>query len=120
MEQPNISYYVNLINIFVKHYNNSNERKIHMFENIEKMDDTNDMMEEFFEHINELKENDIEDRRLRPYDDIDIETTERLFGLKINNKIVCVCKLMIPIMEYIAKDIDWVKTDWQIVPLIMK
>lgn len=119
MEQ-NISYYTNLLNIFIKHYNQCNNTNINMFHNIDTIDDTNDMMEEFYEHLTDYKQCDEEYKQIFSPQEAPIDNFEQLFGLKINGKMFCVCALMIPILEYIAKDIDWVKTNWNIIPIKME
>lgn len=113
----NISHYVNIMNIFVKHYNVTNDCNINMFHGVETLDDTNDMMEEFFEHITQSKECTPMERELFSCDEIKIHEFEQLFELKINDTPICACSVLLPLLEYIAKSIDWVKTDWKIVPL---
>lgn len=118
MENP-ASYYMNLINVFIKHYNTCNGTKINMFHGIDIFEDTNDMMEEFYEHINDYKESDDDNKQLFSPDEITVDDFEQLFGLTVNDNIICICSLMIPILEYIVKEIDWVKINWKIIPLKM-
>jgi predicted GNAT family N-acyltransferase len=90
---------------------------MHMFSGINTIDVTNDIMEEFYEHLTEYKECDDDDKRLYAYDEIDADDFEQLFGLKVDGNLICVCRILIPIIEHIAKEIDLVQTNWQIVPL---
>lgn len=117
MENP--AYYMNLINVFVKYYNTSNKTNINMFHGLNTLEDTNDMMEEFYEHMYDYKESDDDGKQLFTLDEVVVDDFEQLFGLKVNDNIICVCGLIIPILEYIVKEIDWVETNWKIIPLKM-
>lgn len=114
-----MSYYVNILNIFMKHVNMYREKTTHMFDNVKTDDDTNDIMEEFYEHINQFKESDENIRRIYAYDEINVEDFEQLFVLKVDDKIICACELLFPLLDYIAKEIDWVQCKWKIIPIKM-
>ena len=113
----NTGYYINLINAFVKHYNMCNETNKHMFHDIDEIDGTNDLLEEFYEHLGQFKESEEEDKKLFSPNDINPDSFEQLFGLSVNGKVICVCCLLIPLLDYIVKEIDIVKTQWKIIPL---
>jgi len=111
------AYYVNLLNIFIKHYNNYGDKSINMFHGIETDENTNDMMEEFFEHITQFKEaNEYEKQMLAP-DNVVIDDYEQLFELRVDSGSVCFCSVMFPLLDYVAREIDWVQCDWKIIPI---
>ena len=114
------SYYMNMINIFVKHFNNYSDEKTNMFSGIETDDNTNDMMEEFFDHMAQFKEASEYDKKIFAPDEIIIDEYDQLFELRIDGFCVCYCAIMIPLIDYIAREIDWVKTNWKIVPVKME
>ena len=114
------SYYMTLLNIFIKHYNQTNGTHIHMFDGIENITDTNEIMEEFADHTHQFSECDIYSKSLYSPTDVNFDDFEQLFGLRVNDNIVCVCEIMLPILMFIAKEMDWVNADWRIVPLNMK
>lgn len=111
------SYYMNLINIFVKYYNTKNQSKHHLFHQIDKYEDTNEMMEEFAEHISIFNSSDEIEKKMYNLSEIHTEDFEKLYGLKINENIVCVCEILIPLLDYIAKEVDWIQTDWKIISI---
>ena len=117
--EDKVAYYMNILNIFIKHYNRCNETNINMFTGVDTLDGTNDMMEEFYEHLTEFKESGEDDKRLYAYEDIDADDFEQLYGLGVNGNLICVCRILIPIIEYISKEVDWVQVKWQIIPLKM-
>lgn len=111
------SFYLTMLNIFIKHYNDTNGTNVHMFQNIDNMDDTNEIMEEFMDHIAQFNQSSNDDKQLYNPTDIEVDDFEQLFGLKINDNIVCACILMIPLLIFVSHELDWVKTDWKIIPL---
>lgn len=111
------SYYTNILNIFIKHYNTFNKTNINMFTGLDKYEDTNDMMEEFIDHLTQFKESDDDEKRLYNMNEIQKENFEQLFSLRINENIVCVCGILFPILNYIATEIDWINVDWKIIPI---
>jgi hypothetical protein len=102
----------------MKYYNSDKESKINMFHSIQTNDETNDAMEDFMIHLKQFNESDEYTKKLLNVNDIEIESYDQIFGLKINNTIICVCEILFPILDYIAKNIDWVKIDWKIVSTI--
>jgi len=91
-----------------------------MFDGIENITDTNNIMEEFEDHITQFTENDNESNMLYCPTEINVDEFEQLFGLKINDNVVCVCVSMMPIIMYIAKEMDWTVVDWKIIPINIK
>jgi len=114
------SVLTDIINIFVKHYNNTNDTHINMFSGLDSICDTNAIMEELLEHIEQYKNSPPECYRLFGFDEIDINDYEQLFGIIIDDNMLCVCELMIPLLKYIAQNIDWNNTDWKIIPIAIK
>lgn len=114
------SYMANILNIYMKYYNSTNKTNLNMFHSIKTDDETNDTMDEFMEHIKQFYESDDYSKQLISIDDIDVDSYEQLFGLKIDNQIICVCEILYPILDYIAKNVDWVKVNWVIVDKIKK
>lgn len=110
-------YYTSLINIYIKHYNVSHNTKKTLFDALEMYDDCNEIMDTFFEHIQEFKESDESDKKIYSVQEVIVENFEQLYGLKINDDIVCVCGLLIPILDYVARKIDWTKVDWKIISM---
>ena len=113
------SYYTNLLNIFIKHFNDCSDNKINLFHGIEMDDNTNEIMEEFFEHINQFKEATEYDKKIFAPDEIIVDEYEQLFELRIDGCCICYCAIIIPLMDYVAREIDWVKTNWKIIPIKM-
>lgn len=111
------NYYLNLLNVFIMHYNTLNNTNIHMFFGINEIHETNDILEEFYEHLAEYKRCDEDDKKLHAIDRVELDDYEQLFGLQVNGQIICVCGILIPIIEYIVKEIDWTQGLWQIIPL---
>jgi hypothetical protein len=91
-----------------------------MFDGIEEMCDTNEIMEELLEHIEQYKKSPPECYQLFGVDEVDIEGYEQLFGITIDGKMICVCEIMIPLLQYIALNMDWENVDWKIVPLAIE
>jgi hypothetical protein len=110
-------YIENILNIFVKYYNSANGTNINMFNGINEYEGTNEIMEEFMDCLQEFKESDENIKRLLNISEIHIEEYERLYGLRINENIVCVCEIVFPIINYISKEIDWANVDWKIIPI---
>ena len=111
---------VTIINIFVKHYNMYNDATVNMFCGIDTLDGSNDIMEEFYEHLDDYKNSADDDKQIFAPNEILFDDFEKLFGLKINENIICVCSLMFPLLNYIAEHVDWTHTKWMIVPLKME
>ena len=72
-------------------------------------------MEELMDHISLFNESDEETRELHDSHSVIVDEFDYLYGLKINNKIVCVCQILFPVLDYIAKRVDWIGTPWKIV-----
>ena len=113
-------YLTNILNIYMKYYNSDKDTKLNMFHSIKTDDETNDTMDEFMEHLKQFYESDNFTKQLMNVEEVDVDSYEQLFGLKINNKIVCVCEILYPILDYIAKNVDWVKVNWKIIDNIKK
>jgi hypothetical protein len=114
------TYLTNILNIYMKYYNSDKNQKLHMFHSIQTEEETNDTMDEFMEHMKQFYESDDRSKQLINAEDIDVDSYEQLFGLKINNQIVCVCEILYPILDYVAKNVDWVKINWKIIDNIKK
>ncbi len=113
----NPAHYVNILNIFIKYFNHGKKQKRHLFHGIETDDQTNDIMNEFMMHITEYKESDEDGRTMYRYNEIDRDDYEQLYGLIVRGELICVCGLLIPILDYIAKEIDWVQEKWKIISI---
>lgn len=111
------AYYTDLLNVYIKHYNEHNNTTYNLFQNIENDGDTNDIMEEFYEHMNDFKKSLEYDKKLYTQESINVDEFDTLFGLEINGRIVCVCKILFPILMYIVSDIRWTEVNWKIIPL---
>jgi hypothetical protein len=109
------AYFENILNIFIKYYNLENATSINMFTGINEYEETNEIMEEFMDHLMEYKENDENIKKLMNINEINIEDYEKLYGLQIDENIICVCEIFFPIIIYIAKNIDWKNINWKII-----
>jgi hypothetical protein len=87
-----------------------------MFANIQT-EETNEIMEELAEHANQYKTYPQECRKIYSPTEINFDDFEQLFGLMINDNIICVCEIMMPLLQYITEEIDWVNVKWQIIPI---
>jgi hypothetical protein len=110
-------FFMSLINIFIKYYNTANGTTSNLFSDIEYYEDSNDIIDEFLLHIDEFKSSSDLDRKLYSIQEINTEDFDQLFGLRVNDNIICCCVLLIPILQYIAKDVDWKHVEWKIVSL---
>lgn len=108
-------YYTDLINIYIMAYNRQHGTNTNLFNKIENYEDTNDIMEEFYEHLNMFKTSDENMKKIYSPQEFPFETIEELYGLKIEDNIVCICQLLIPLLNYVVENIDWKKEDWIIV-----
>lgn len=105
-----------LLNVFVKHYNTYNNTNLNMFNGISSDDDTNDMLEELFEHMHEYnlsERNDDGKSKLLKLSEINVEDYPVLFGLSIDCQVIVVCPLMLPILMHVAE--KYVNANWRIV-----
>ena len=105
----------NILNIFVKYYNTTNGTNYNMFSGIDDYSGTNGIMEEFTDCLAEFRNCDDVNKKLLNVSEIHVEEYEELYGLKINENIVCACEIIFPLINYIAKEVDWVNVDWSII-----
>lgn len=112
---------VALLNIFLIYYRQlfNKESPISMFDEIDpEIDDsTNRCLELFYEEIMKLKE-EPDENNLNLYDpkELNIDECSELYGMYIDNKLMKVCKYVIPIIEYLST-VDWLTINWSIRPL---
>ena len=111
-------YYVKLMNIFIKHYNTINHININMFDGIKEYEDTNNIMEEFMAHIDEFKTSDENTKKIYGIKEINIENFDQLYGLMIDDDVICVCEILIPLIKHIADNLNFVEVNWKIKPMV--
>lgn len=107
--------YENIINVYIAYYNKRENTNINMFSGISTMDDLNPIMNEFFAHMDEFNESDEMDRRVYNPSEINTAEYEELYAVCVEGSIVCVSKLLIPIINFISTHIDWYHKKWNIV-----
>jgi hypothetical protein len=107
--------YTDILNVFIKYYNTINGTSNNLFSNIGTYEDTNDMMEELFDHVSMFNESDEETKKLYNLSSIILDEYDHLYGLKIDEKIICVCELLFPILVYVVREIDWTQVPWKII-----
>ena len=124
-------YFINLINIFTKYYNNKFDKNENFLNNIKKDTETNNQMELFFECIFEYnmfkKKNKIEDNdALKYYFNYDeknkikmlFDNEERVYALEHNEKKLITPSLLI-CLNYIFEN-KIMNEKWEIYDLINK
>jgi hypothetical protein len=107
---------MNILNIFVKHYNTAHNTAINLFHGIDAVTDTNEIMEELMDHIAQYKQADVDEQKMYA-PDISLAHCEVYYGLFVNQTLICICPLLYPLLEYIDQNIDWVEVAWQITQL---
>jgi len=109
------SHFTGILNIFIKYFNQREGTTQNLFEGIDLMEDSNDMMDEFFEHIDAFKQSSEITRRLYNPSEITISGFEELYALRVDDNIVCLSELLLPILNFMSEHIQWVDKNWQIV-----
>ena len=114
-----------ILNIFIKHYNNTKKliekdysiKNECMFDNMKSDNDINEMMKELFAHIHAYKlEEDDNEKKIYGYDE-SIYEGDNFYCLVIDDKRICICKYLFPLLEHIHNNIDSFATEWEIIPI---
>lgn len=123
--EENENKFVDMLNVFIcyfKKFHNKQE-KTNMFETIDydNDDSTNKCMEFLYEEMskfNNYKDQDQDkDVLFDPNtNEIDIKDVKELYMLMIDNKETLISKLLLPMIKYVST-IDWINTNWIIIPL---
>jgi len=114
--------YNDFINVFLSYYKKLFNKKENAtgFDgiNFSKDNSTNKWMELFMEHIQKYKNANGNLATIYPMSttEIDINDCEELYLLDIDNEDKKICKLLIPLIKYLA-DKDWTNLQWTIIPL---
>lgn len=106
--------YVEMMNIFIQYFNRKNDTNYNLFYDIERFDETNDMIEEFREHINEYNDSSEFEKRLYNTSEADISNFEAVYVLIIDSSIKCFCTTLIPLIIFMLEYIDYEKCKWEI------
>jgi len=115
-------YYNDFINVFLCYYKKIFNKKSNItgFDGIDfsKDNSTNKWMELFMEHIQKYKNATGDLATIYPISttEINIDDCEELYLLDIENRDKKICKLLVPLMKYLA-DNDWTNVRWDIIPL---
>lgn len=110
MEGDNYAQFMeDIMNAFIKNFNRINETNMNMFHGIGGEEDTNDIMEEFFGHLHDFKDEN-NDRKIYTYsEDCDITYVLIINGVKLYK-----CQIFMPLIKYVATKLDWRGLDWVI------
>lgn len=110
---------VDILNIYIKYYNTYYSRQEHLFSGIDPEDvtSTNIQMEKLYEHIHTYQHSDISKRKLLDISTIKIDEYDELYGFMVNEKIIKICPILFPILEYIAKNVNWKELNWKIIQI---
>lgn len=111
MEPDNVE---SIINVFLKYYNNEHECNKNMFQDIDEYEDTNEILEEFYDHVTECNEVPESCKKLYSPEEINLEQFEQIYGLFINGECICLCEILFPILQYLSEECDWATIDWKI------
>lgn len=106
--------YVNILNIFIQYFNRQNKTNYNLFFDIERFDETNDMIEELREHIVEFNESDETTQRIYNPSEVDPVKFEAVYVLTIDTSIKCYCTILIPIINFMIKYIKLDECQWDI------
>jgi hypothetical protein len=111
-------YYVDLLNIYQKYFNDRYNSNMNMFDNINGDDEleTNEQMEDFYDAIEKYKEfkekNGIEPPVVESVL-IDGRNVDELYGLLINDECVLVSVSLLSLIIKVS-NLDWTKINWKI------
>lgn len=111
------------LNVFMAYY-----RKLfyktdpkHMFEEIDynNVKSTNRMMEFLYSEVYKYKKYHNDDDTVALYEPgaINIDDCPELYALVIDGKYNKMCRFIVPIITYIADNLEWTKINWAIIPL---
>lgn len=107
-------YYTDILNVYVKYYNKFHNTNKNLFSDIDDYEGTNNMMEEFYEHLYQFSTSDEYEKSIKSISDVNPDEYDGLYALQINDEIVCVCSLLFPILDYIAQNVEWCTVNWDI------
>ena len=114
-------YYDDLVNVFIKYYNETINPKpdgkpnnYHLFNNIDytKKESTNDIMEHLYEEILKFKMSKEEDATIYEYE-MDHYHANNKYILILNGSPNKSCNIVFPILSYLSS-IDWMNNEWKI------
>jgi hypothetical protein len=106
--------YVDMLNIFIQYFNKANGTDYHLFYDIERADETNDMIVEFREHIQEYSDSGDFEKRLYNPVEADISNFEAVYVLIVDGSIKCFCMTLLPIIIFMLEHVDYEKCNWDI------
>lgn len=109
--------YVDILNVFITHYNKINGSNYNMFVGIEIMNDSNPMMDEFFDVIDIYNECDEYSKKLFNINEINVKDYEELYILSVEGQMICACMTIIPILMHVVQHVDWHHKIWNIVKM---
>lgn len=113
------NFYVNLINVFVRYYNIKNKTNKNLFSGINLYDkDTGDVIPEFNDAIQEYNESSDFEKKIFSPSEVCLEDFEQLYGLRVDDDIVCVCQTLFSLIRYVAMNIEWAKESWEIISTV--
>jgi hypothetical protein len=95
-----------MMNIFIKFFNHANGTDYHLFQGIEYLDETNDMIEEFRAHIYDFNDSDEGTRHIYGTTEIDPNNFESIYELSVNGDVKCYCQMLIPLINFIIQYVN--------------
>lgn len=107
--------YEDVINIYVSYYNKRECTNNNMFFGIYDISESNPMIDEFFMHMDLFNESDEFAKRIYNPSEINTAEYDELYAVCVDDSVVCISELLIPIIKFIAVYVDWHKKKWNIV-----
>lgn len=106
--------YEKVINIFLKYYNDTNGTNHNLFQGIDDMEGTNKIMDDFRDYLFEYNECSEDERQLYMPHEVDLDDFDEVFGLFINNELICISVIIFPMLLHLAKTVELDDNTWRI------
>lgn len=120
LKKEETEIYFDILNIYIKYFNTYYSKNDNLFSDIDNNDitSTNIQLEKLYEHIHICKNATELEKKIMNPSDVNINDIDELYTLVIDGSILKVCRILFPILEYIATNINWSKDNWKILHYI--